>query len=381
MPLPRLQLPHGVQIDPRRRDRGADRGDAQRGHGPRRLGAAVPRPRRAGRGRRERRRRAAPAARADQRHAPLQAGQRRPRSLRLRPHRRGPLGPPRHRRARRPPRRLRAETRPRRSQLAEFASTLEARPDPDGALAWAVARFELGCGRESPSRASATTCWRCARCSTATGPVGASLPMRASALIADESFDRIEARERIESALELERSLMNGSPSTARPGAGRLDRGRRAPHPARRRPRRARHRPQHGRRRDPDRDRPRGRRRDDRRHDFRVGDTRDGRGGGDSDVTIDAAHHEPEPSRASTTTRRPASSSRFPARTRSASPPRPGSTRSRSPTAPSTSRRSRATSSTASGSTPPASATSSQSPRTRTGRSRELNYDHYGHAS
>ena len=46
------------------------------------------------------------------------------------------------------------------------------------------------------------------------GPVGASLPMRASALIADESFDRIEARERIESALELERALMNGTPST-----------------------------------------------------------------------------------------------------------------------------------------------------------------------
>jgi hypothetical protein len=45
------------------------------------------------------------------------------------------------------------------------------------------------------------------------GPVGASLPMRAAALIADESVERIEARERIESALELERSLMNGSPS------------------------------------------------------------------------------------------------------------------------------------------------------------------------
>jgi len=45
------------------------------------------------------------------------------------------------------------------------------------------------------------------------GPVGASLPMRASALIAGESVGRSEARERIESALELERSLMNGTPS------------------------------------------------------------------------------------------------------------------------------------------------------------------------
>ena len=32
-------------------------------------------------------------------------------------------------------------------QLVELAETLEARPDPDGALAWAVRRFELGCER------------------------------------------------------------------------------------------------------------------------------------------------------------------------------------------------------------------------------------------
>jgi hypothetical protein len=42
------------------------------------------------------------------------------------------------------------------------------------------------------------------------GPVGASLPLRASALIADENFTRIEARERVEDTLELERALMNG---------------------------------------------------------------------------------------------------------------------------------------------------------------------------
>jgi hypothetical protein len=42
------------------------------------------------------------------------------------------------------------------------------------------------------------------------GPVGASLPLRASALIADDNFDRIEARERVEEVLELERALMNG---------------------------------------------------------------------------------------------------------------------------------------------------------------------------
>src|SRR5262249_17853126 len=43
------------------------------------------------------------------------------------------------------------------------------------------------------------------------GPVGASLPMRAAALIAaDGELDRIEARERVEDTLELERSTMNG---------------------------------------------------------------------------------------------------------------------------------------------------------------------------
>ena len=98
-------------------------------------------------------------------------------------------------------------------QLAEFAATLEARPDPDGALAWAVGRFELGCGRGSALDGLSDHLLALRAVLDGHGPVGASLPMRASALIADESFDRIEARERIESALELERSLMNGSPS------------------------------------------------------------------------------------------------------------------------------------------------------------------------
>ena len=35
------------------------------------------------------------------------------------------------------------------TELAEFASALESRPDPDGALTWAVGRFEMGCERES----------------------------------------------------------------------------------------------------------------------------------------------------------------------------------------------------------------------------------------
>lgn len=99
-------------------------------------------------------------------------------------------------------------------QLAEFAATLEARPDPDGALAWAVDRFELGCGRDSALEGLSDHLLALRAVLDGHGPVGASLPMRASALIADETFDRIEARERVESALELERALMNGTPST-----------------------------------------------------------------------------------------------------------------------------------------------------------------------
>jgi hypothetical protein len=98
-------------------------------------------------------------------------------------------------------------------ELAEFAATLEARPDPDGSLAWGVGRFELGCGRESALEGLSDHLLALRAVLDGQGPVGASLPMRASALIADQSIDRIEARERIESALELERALMNGSPS------------------------------------------------------------------------------------------------------------------------------------------------------------------------
>jgi hypothetical protein len=98
-------------------------------------------------------------------------------------------------------------------ELAEFATALAARPDPDGALAWAVGRFEMGCGRESALEGLSDHLLSLRAVLDGHGPVGASLPMRASALVADESIERIEARERIEEALELERALMNGSPS------------------------------------------------------------------------------------------------------------------------------------------------------------------------
>lgn len=96
------------------------------------------------------------------------------------------------------------------AELADFAALLEQRPDPDSALSWAVGRFEMGCERESAMEGLSDHLLALRAVLEGHGPVGASLPMRASALIADDNFDRIEARERVEEVLELERALMNG---------------------------------------------------------------------------------------------------------------------------------------------------------------------------
>jgi hypothetical protein len=96
------------------------------------------------------------------------------------------------------------------AELSEFATALESRPDPDGALTWAVGRFEVGCERESALDGLSDHLLALRAVLEGHGPVGASLPMRAAALISDGSMDRIEARERVEEALHLERELMNG---------------------------------------------------------------------------------------------------------------------------------------------------------------------------
>jgi hypothetical protein len=95
-------------------------------------------------------------------------------------------------------------------ELAAFADLLEQLPDPDNALTWAVGRFEMGCERESAMEGLSDHLLALRAVLEGHGPVGASLPLRASALIADQNFDRIEARERVEEVLELERALMNG---------------------------------------------------------------------------------------------------------------------------------------------------------------------------
>ena len=96
--------------------------------------------------------------------------------------------------------------------LVEFAAALEARPDPDSALTWAVGRFEMGCERPTALEGLSDHLLAMRAVLEGHGPVGASLPLRAAALIADEEMDRIEAGERVEQVLELERAMMNGRP-------------------------------------------------------------------------------------------------------------------------------------------------------------------------
>jgi hypothetical protein len=98
-------------------------------------------------------------------------------------------------------------------RLVELAETLEARPDPAGPLAWAVRRFELGCERPSALEGLSDHLLALRAVLDGQGPVGASLPMRAAALIAAGSTDRLGARERVEAAMELERGEMSGARS------------------------------------------------------------------------------------------------------------------------------------------------------------------------
>jgi hypothetical protein len=94
------------------------------------------------------------------------------------------------------------------AELADFAQRLEARPDPDGALTWAVTRFEMGCDRPTALEGLSDHLLAMRALFEGAGPVGASLPMRAAALIA-EPPERAEARERLQGAFELERAMMS----------------------------------------------------------------------------------------------------------------------------------------------------------------------------
>lgn len=97
-------------------------------------------------------------------------------------------------------------------ELIAFGTALEARPDPDNALTWAVGRFEMGCERPTALEGLSDHLLALRAVLEGHGPVGASLSLRAAALIADEEMDRIAAGERVEEVLGLERAMMNGRP-------------------------------------------------------------------------------------------------------------------------------------------------------------------------
>ena len=94
-------------------------------------------------------------------------------------------------------------------ELKDFARRLEARPDPDGAFAWAVTRFELGCDRPIALEGLSDHLLAMRALFEGSGPVGANLPMRGAALLAEPS-ERPEAYEKLQAAFELERVMMSG---------------------------------------------------------------------------------------------------------------------------------------------------------------------------
>jgi hypothetical protein len=92
-------------------------------------------------------------------------------------------------------------------ELQELARRLEAQPDPGQTLRWAIGRFEMGCERVTALEGLSDHLLALRAMLEADGPVDATLPVRAAALVAGPEAQE-EARERIERAFELERTLM-----------------------------------------------------------------------------------------------------------------------------------------------------------------------------
>jgi hypothetical protein len=95
------------------------------------------------------------------------------------------------------------------AELVRLAELLAERPDPEGALAWAVRRFELGCERPTAFEGLSDHLLALRALLEGEGTVGAGLEVRAAALIA-ENADRDEVASRLREGAELERSLILG---------------------------------------------------------------------------------------------------------------------------------------------------------------------------
>jgi hypothetical protein len=95
--------------------------------------------------------------------------------------------------------------------LREFFSAIE-RADPPQHVAWARARFEMGCERASDADALSDYLLGLRALLDATSDAGeASLALRVAALCAEEGRRRLVQR-RVESAIALERFVMGGGP-------------------------------------------------------------------------------------------------------------------------------------------------------------------------
>ena len=167
MSRPRLQLPHGVRIV--RADSIEAPVEAMRSEGmgraawePQYLAVAEQDPDEGAEAR------ARPAARADQRDAAVQGRRHRPRPLRLRPDRRGLLAADRHRRPRDPARRLPPQRGGGRRAGRAGARRWRPAPTPTAPSPGRSAASRWAASARARSTGSATTCWRCARCSRAT---------------------------------------------------------------------------------------------------------------------------------------------------------------------------------------------------------------------
>jgi hypothetical protein len=101
-------------------------------------------------------------------------------------------------------------------ELREFVAAVDAAA-PAGTVAWALARFELGCGHELDSLALSDYLLALRALLDATSDAGeASLALRLAALCAEEC-DRRAVQRRVELALSLERHLMGaGGPLDSR---------------------------------------------------------------------------------------------------------------------------------------------------------------------
>jgi hypothetical protein len=95
------------------------------------------------------------------------------------------------------------------AKLRHLARELAEQPDPRGPLAWAIARFEMGCERPTALEGLSDHLLALRALLEGDGPVGADLALRAAALFA-EPEDRDDAGDRVARAFDLERTLMAG---------------------------------------------------------------------------------------------------------------------------------------------------------------------------